>query len=67
VNIFSDMEIEISRVLNLFYVQVNPYRLFPGNTGEWTKGGQPQKPEETVFKMMEKTEEGKEMVHQREV
>jgi hypothetical protein len=31
------------------------------------EGGQPQKPEETVFKMMEKTEDGKEMVHQREV
>lgn len=34
--VFSETEIEFCGSQS-FYVQVNPDRLFPGNTGEWAK------------------------------
>jgi hypothetical protein len=41
------------------------YSLVTPESGRIFEGGQPQKPDVTVFKSMEKTEDGKETVHQR--
>lgn len=65
--IISEKGLKFCEGLKLFMYKSTPTDLIPGDAGEWPREVNHGTPDEAAFKMMEKTEGGKETVHKREV